>query len=223
MDPQVSTSFIPKKPLTGERPRASGFGFIVLIAILLFIASGAAAGGVFVYGKVLEGQLTSKKNQLEQAQSAYDPGVIEDLVRLDARMNQGRGLLSKHIAPSSIFMLLAEQTLEDVQFTSFSYTINEAGGAEIEMKGRAKDFSTVALQSDQFGSNKMLREIVFSGIAIGDTGGVSFNVSAVIDNPNLLYSKHLNQSIFVPPATTTQSAVNTTSASSTSASTTPGI
>lgn len=198
MDPQISTSFIPKKPLTGERPRGNAFGFIMLIAILVFVASGVAAGAVFVYGQVvLKASLESKKADLTKSQQAYEPGVIEELVRLDTRINQARSLLSKHIAPSSIFLFLSEQTLEDVQFTSFDYKLNEDGYAEIRMNGSAADFSTVALQSDTFGSNKMLRDVVFSDIAIGEKG-VNFAVEVKIDQPDLLYSKHLNQVLTVP-------------------------
>ncbi|MBP9711031.1 MAG: hypothetical protein KBD50_02100 [Candidatus Pacebacteria bacterium] len=225
MDPQVSNSFIPKKPLTGERTRGNAFGFIVLIAVLVFIASGAAAGGVFVYGRVLQSSLESKKSSLNKSQEAYDPGVIEDLVRLDTRMIQGRSLLEKHISPSSIFTFLSENTLEDVQFTEFEYSITDGGAAAITMKGDAKDFSTVALQSDRFGSSKMLREIVFSDIAIGAEGGVSFSVSATIDLPNLLYSKHLNQTVFVPPAadSVAPASVPAVTATSTSSTTKPSI
>jgi len=199
MDPQVSNSFIPKKPLTGERTRGSAFGFIILVAILVFIASGAAAGGVFLYGRILQGSLESKKTSLNKSQEAYDPGVIEDLVRLDSRMIQARSLLDKHIAPSSIFTFLSENTLEDVRFLDFQYALAEGGAVTIELKGEAKDFSTVALQSDRLGSSKMLREIVFSDIAIGAEGGVGFSVSATIDLPDIIYSKHLNQTVSVPP------------------------
>ena len=205
MDPSVSSSFIPKKPLTGERGHAGAYGFILLISILVFIASGVAAGGAFVYGRILEGSLESKKKSLEAAKGAYDPGVIEDLIRLDARINQGRALLGTHVAPSSIFALLSEQTLEDVRFGSFEYTIKEDASAFVSLKGEAKDFSTVALQSDQFGGSKMLRDVIFSDITIGPEGGVGFSVSATIEPANLLYSKYLGSSTVLPLPTESES------------------
>lgn len=197
MDPGISPSFIPKKPLVGER-RGGVYGFLVLIAILLFVASGVAAGGVFVYGRVLSGTLETKKEQLETSQKAYDPEVIEELVRLDARINEGRVLLEKHIAPSVIFSFLEENTLADVQFVSFSYVRGESNTVKIEMDGVAKDFSTVALQSDRFGASKLFREIVFSNIAIGVGGGVTFTVSAVVSTSDILFSKQLSQTVPAP-------------------------
>lgn len=220
MDPQVSTSFIPKKPLTGgERVRGSALGFIVLIAILIFIASGVAAGGVFFYGKILEGSLVSKKQSLEKAQNAYDPGVIEDLLRLEARINQSRVLLGKHVAPTSIFQFLSEQTLENVTFNDFSYILNEQGVASIALSGHAKDFSTVALQSDRFGGSKMLRDVVFSGISIVEKGGVNFEVKANIDSTDFLYSKSLsfsasNVTTITQPVSTSTPAIQTNGATS---------
>jgi len=190
MDPQVQASFIPKKSLDTTASRG-GFGLLFLLALLIFVASIVAAGGSFVYQQYLNKTLADKKVSLDRAQGAYEPGTIQDLARMDQRINQAKTLMSKHIAPSAVFAFLSTQTLEKVSFSSYSFTLNPDGSAKIALEGKADSFSTVALQSDQFGSSKVLKDVVFSGITVDDKGAVDFSVSATVDPSLLSYTASL--------------------------------
>jgi hypothetical protein len=201
MDPTVGASFIPKKPLAEARGSSGGgFGLLTLLALLIFIASIVAAGAAFAYARYLNISLASKKDSLAKYQQAYDLPTIQALVRFDSRINQARSVLASHVAPSVIFYFLAQQTLEKVQFTNFDYTLNSDGTVKISLAGVANSFSTVALQSDQFGANKMLHDVVFSGITLQDGGEVGFSVSATVDRALILYSSSLNSANTLPPA-----------------------
>jgi hypothetical protein len=193
MDPQVPASFIPKRPLTAETRSRGGGGLIFILALLIFIISLVAGGATFLYEQYLKNSITVKAESLKRAEGAYDPGVIQDLVRLDARMNEARALLGKHVAPTALFTFLSGATLENVQFISFGYELQGDGSATISMGGVARSFSTVALQSDNFGASRVLRNVVFSDISVGETGAVTFSVSATVDPALLLYSKTLTQ------------------------------
>lgn len=201
MDPQVSTSFIPKKPLVENR-RGGSTGLIFLLTILLFIGSVTAAGAAFLYDTYLHRALDSKIKSLETAQGAFESaGAIENLIRLDNRIAQAKTLLVEHVSPSAIFFFLSSQTLERVRFTNFDYELREDGSAIVTLQGMTDDFPTIALQSDQFGASKVLRNIIFSDIAVEAEGGVTFSLSATVDPALLLYSKNLTQSsTFIPPA-----------------------
>ena len=100
-------------------------------------------------------------------------------------------MLNKHIAPSALFSFLSQQTLEKVSFKTFSYAVQTDGSAKITLAGTADSFSTVALQSDQFGSSKVLKDVVFSGIAVATDGSVDFTVSATVDQSLLSYAASL--------------------------------
>jgi hypothetical protein len=204
MDPQVSTSFIPKKPLTEGR-RGSSSGLIFLLALLIFIGSVVAAGAAFLYGTYLSNALTAKARSLETAQGAFESaGAIETLIRLDSRIKEAKSLLTGHVAPSAIFYFLSAQTLERVSFTGFDFGLKEDGSATIELKGITDGFPTIALQSDQLGSSKVLRNIIFSDIVVEEGGSVSFSLSATVDPALLLYSKNLTQgpAVILPPVET---------------------
>lgn len=193
MDPQVQASFIPKKSLDTSARRGAGVGLLFLLSLLIFIASVVAAGSSFLYQQYLNKTLADKKVSLDRAQGAYEPGTIQDLSRMDQRITQAKTLLSKHIAPSAIFAFLSTQTLEKVSFSSFSFTLGSDGSSKLSLAGTADSFSTVALQSDQFGSSKVLKDVVFSGITVDATGGVSFSVSATADPSLISYAATLQQ------------------------------
>jgi hypothetical protein len=188
MDPQVPTSFIPKKPLVGES-RAAGAGLLMLVAVLMFVASLAAAGGVFAYGKLLDKSIADKDASLKKAEGAFDTASIVDLSRLDIRLTQAKKLLNSHVAPSGVFTFLSATTLERVQFTSLTLDVNDDGSAKIMLAGVADSFSSLALQSDQFSAAKVLRDVVFSGISSDPSGGVKFSLSANVDPSLLSYAK----------------------------------
>lgn len=203
MDPQVQASFIPKKSLEmGATSRGEGFGLVFLIALLIFVASLVAAGAAFGYTQYLQKSIADKGKSLALDEGAYDPGAIQDLVKLDDRLSQAKILLANHVAVTGIFAFLATQTLPNVSFTTFDYSLGDNGSANISLTGVADSFSTVALQSDQFGGNKLLTDVVFSGITADAQGHIAFSVSATLDKSVLSYSATLGQSAAVVPAST---------------------
>ena len=168
-------------------------GIFFLLALLVFIMSLISAGAVFGYQRILSNNIADKDNSLRKAEGAFDAGTIQDLLRLDNRLAQARGLLQKHVAPSAILYFLSTITLERVQLNSFDMTLNKDGSASLNLAGVADSFSSVALQSDQFGSTKVLKDVIVSGVSVNDIGKVSFSVNATIDQSLILYSNNLQQ------------------------------
>jgi|SRR3990167_7433030 len=192
MNPQAPASFIPKKPLTAEARRRGGFGgLLFLLAFLIFLASLIAGGATFLYKQYLQSAIASKDESLKRAEAAYDAGVIQDLTRLDARIGEAKSLMDNHVAASAFFSFLSGVTLESVQFTALTYDLTGDGSAEIKLSGQGRNFSAVALQSDQFNTSRVLKNVVFSDIKVGLQGVVTFSVSATVDPTLLLYRKTL--------------------------------
>ncbi len=192
MDPVGQGSFIPKQSLTAAN-RGSGLGLFFLLALIIFVMSLVSAGAAFGYQKILSNTISDKDLSLTKAEGAFDAGTIQDLLRMDNRLTQARGLLQKHVAPSSILYFLSTITLERVQLNSFDMTLNNDGGASLNLSGVADSFSSVALQSDQFGSTKVLKDVIVSGVSVNETGKVSFSINATIDQSLIVYSNNLTQ------------------------------
>lgn len=204
MDPNVSTSFIPKEALAAQKVRAGGMGLFFLIALLMFVISLVAAGLAVGYRQYLNKDLADNKAKLELDKGAFDPATINDLVRMDSRLTQAGQLLDKHVAPSGIFDFLAQKTLQNVQFTGFQYTLSNTGTANIELDGVTDSFATIALQSDALGKSTALKDVIFSNITVEENGQVGFTVEATVDPSLISYAKQVATAPAATPQTTTQ-------------------
>lgn len=187
MEPKFKTSFIPKQSLQQEAlaphqrfSSGGGHGVFFIVSFVLFLISLLGAGGVFFYSKYLESSIASKQEQLSLARAAFEPDTIEALSRVDSRIEAAKRILDAHIAPSVLFALLEQTTLRSVRFNSFTYT-DSPSGVMIELEGEARDFNGLALQSDVFGSNRVLRNPVVRNFDLTDTRDVTFSVSAQVD------------------------------------------
>ena len=111
MDPRFQTSFIPKKPLVGGASTPSKtINLFALIATLIFIATLTLAVGVFFYNRLVIGQINENKATLERAKGAFEPDLINKIVRLDDRIGVAEGLLNEHLATSYFFDIIERAT-----------------------------------------------------------------------------------------------------------------
>lgn len=186
-EPKTHTSFIPKKSLTApvRKARGSSIGVFFLFTLVIFIGAIALAVGVFLYQQFIIKSIEQKSASLARASAAFEPSIIQEISRLDIRINSAKEILSDHKAISSFFGLLEALTLESVRFENLEYRTDEGGKTNISMRGRARNFSSVALQSDIFGQNKFIQEPIFSDLNLDKKGGVVFSFSAFID-PRLI-------------------------------------
>lgn len=216
MPDSFSTSFIPRKE--GGKPSRKGPSFVDLyraIGILIFVIALLLAVGVFLYQQLLESSIERKEEALVRAREAFEPELIEELSRLDRRLEAAELLLSEHLAPTQLFSLLESITLTTVRFTDMSYQ-ESAGVHTLSLSGEGRSFASLALQSDEFGANRFIQEPVFSGLQVNEVGNVDFGIIATVE-PGLFTYDPAASDMVVPeapediestndiePATTTQ-------------------
>ncbi|MDP6387841.1 MAG: hypothetical protein QGG63_00990 [Candidatus Pacebacteria bacterium] len=189
VEQKTHTSFIPKKSLTvaSRQSKGSSIGIFFLLTLIIFVGVIALAIGVFLYQQFLLKNIEQKNASLERARAAFEPALISEISRLDTRMRSAQDILSNHKAISAFFDLLEASTLESVSFENLDYRIDEGGKTSISMRGRALNFSSVALQSDIFGKTKFIQEPIFSDLNLDKKGNVIFNFSAFIDSRLISY------------------------------------
>lgn len=191
MEPNIKSSFIPSDTVQTKKSRGpinSGLTDIfVLGAIVLFIASLALGIGVFLYYQFLQSSLASKSEQIQRAEEAFEPGLIQELTRLDDRMRAGEAILHQHMAPSEIFALLQDLTLVNVSFSSFELAAADPGSISITLDGLARSVNSIALQADLFARHGAITSPIFSNIN-RDTQGVRFEVTALLNPAALRYA-----------------------------------
>ncbi|MEK7120932.1 MAG: hypothetical protein AAB840_02470 [Patescibacteria group bacterium] len=194
MEPKFQTSFIPKRSLSEtmtSRKTPKRVDLFFVLALVVFLLSLLLSGGVVVYGQYVKTSIDKKAQSLEEAKIAFDPVLIAEFSRLSKKMNVARELLSSHVSASAIFRALSDSTLKSVKFDDFVYLFSP-DKITITMKGQARSFSSIALQSDLFDKNKIFKNLVFSNLNLDKSGNVNFVFSAEIDNANILYKNNVN-------------------------------
>jgi hypothetical protein len=205
------TSFIPKKPLAEERVAAprhtSIFSFI---ATLIFFGSLASAAGIYFYSANLNKTNAEKSAQITAAKKSFEETLIKTLKRLDRRIANAKTLLDTHIAVTPIFEALEVNTLKTVQFTKFSYTtpVDPSAPVTVRMSGRARDYASIALQSDQLAKNVNIHNSIFSNLSLdAQTGNVTFDLVFTVDADLVHFVSHIDDE--VAAAAETESVVTT--------------
>lgn len=233
MDKTFQTSFIPKKPsveptVVKEKFTLGIFGFI---GVLIFVITTALAVGVYFYEKNLIQELADKQAQLNTASDAIEFPLIDAAKTLGRRITDANQILANHVIVSPIFEALQMNTLKSVQFDHFTYTTptDQSGQVTVAMTGVARDYTSIALESDQLAKNKDIQNPIFSGLSLDpQTGNVSFTLNFTVSSDLVSFEKHVSDYAVTPPVTASSSTEalqvpDQTSGSSTAAISTPAI
>lgn len=192
MESGIQSSFIPQDAASETRTptQYSGSGglsdLVLLIAVVLFVASLALGGAVFLYRQYVESSAASKLEQLRHANDAFEPALIHQITRLDDRMRSADLVLSSHIAPGAFFQALEQSTLETVAFQSLDVQATDTQHITVKFSGIAQSVNAIALQGDLFSKNGVITNPIFSDIN-RQADGVHFNMSAVLNPAAINY------------------------------------
>lgn len=211
METKFQTSFIPKQPVTDtELHGGSSASLFFLFSFILFMASLASAGAVFIYGSIVSKNIKEGDKQLTLNKNAFDPNTIKELTRLNNRINAANTLLKSHKGVSTLFQVLSQTTLKNVRFTDFNYTAAD-DKISLTMRGQAFNYETIALQAKAFTDptlKNVFRSPIFSDLTLDSQGNVSFSFNTGIDPFLVDYYKLKKEEYaaggFVQPAPTTQ-------------------
>lgn len=186
-------SFIPHDTaVTPTRARGGALNDLLLLCgIVLLVASGALAVGVFLYAQFLQTQNASKITQLQRAEAAFEPSLIEQITRLDDRMHAADSILGEHIAPTSLFQALNQATLQTVSFQTLDFEAPDAEHITVKMQGVAQSVNSIALQAELFSKNGVIASPIFSNIA-READGVHFDLAATVNPAALNYTTFIS-------------------------------
>lgn len=203
MDPRFQkTTFIPQKPIipgttrithTSVTRKKESMGLLSLASIIVFVIAILVSVGAFSYTNYLTNRIQTLDKELSTLQASFDTNLIDELIDVDNRLKAARALLSQHLSVSAFFELLQSLTLQNVQFTDFSYeTLPLDGDIAIFMKGKARNYTTLVLQSDILSQNKSVKRSVFSNLDLDPDGNVVFRLSLVFAAHDILYEDTFN-------------------------------
>ena len=186
MTAEFRTSFIPKKTLAKKQQAIKPpVSLLLVVSTFVFLVTAGAAGGLYAYRIVLEKRIDEQSAALQRSERAFDPRLITALKNLDLRLSTAKKLVNTHTAISPVFTFLEQTTLRSVQFTKLHFE-NTPGSPVLALQGSARDFMSLALQSDIYSQHEMIQQAVFSEFEASPEGdSVSFRVEMFL-NPGIL-------------------------------------
>jgi hypothetical protein len=198
MEPGIPTSFIPKRPVSTEptvvHSNSRSIGLLSVFAIVCLLGALLSYAGVYLYEKQLEGKKSKLETSITDARDGLGTEFVADMKRLNARIDGVKYLIKEHIVVSPIFTALQETTLRSVQYEHFVYsTSTDSSGVDmvnVTITGSAKSYATIALQSDAFSKNSIIKNPVFSSLEVDDnTDRIKFKLEFNVNASDLTYEK----------------------------------
>lgn len=216
MEPVISTSFIPKRPVSTEpvvsTHRATSVGLLSFITFIIVIGTAIAYGGVYAYQQSLQAQETKLQASMVQAQAGLGTSFVSDMQRLSARISAVKTLVQNHVVVSPIFSALQATTLQSVQYKDFTYQFStdpttNAQMVQVQITGTALSYATLALQSDAYEQAPIIKNPIFSDLIVDPkTQQLGFKLVFDVTPSDLSYPTFINNlaaaSAAVPAATT---------------------
>ncbi len=213
MDKRNKISFIPQKPISRKiqgsiRPAS----LMIAVSFAVFFFTFAVYGGMFFYNFNLENAVEDKQQELKLVKDKLDPGdIMGRAQKLQKKVSNVSGILDSHIAPSIVFGLLEDITLQSISFNTFEFTnsddtMGRGVGLEeksdgtsfsINLKGVAPSYSSVAYQSDiiekEIKKNNRVENFIISNISLDNTGSILFDLDLSISPSLLVYRDSIKQ------------------------------
>lgn len=233
METKFQSSFIPRGPLaptsaavlSTKSKQKSFFGFI---AFLIFIFAVVGSIGVYGYEKYLVSNIGKMGQDLETARANLEVDAVHQVTRLNTRIESTDQILDKHTIISPLFDFLEQNTVKTVRFTDLKLDTSADGKVTLTLRGQARGYSALALQSDLLNKSKYIRNPNFSNLQLDDKGNVTFTFNSDIDPSLLSYKRVLATGAVAPvinpvtqASTSTPSVGTTTSKTGTTSPKTP--
>jgi len=191
MQPNFQTSFIPKKPVSGESEKVNvvhDTDIFTLAATITFIVTALLYGGLYFYKNLLVKQIGDAGKQLEDARAAILPDKIEELLDANSRISTVNGLLERHVVNSKMLVLLGDLAVTKLQFNDLTYT-NKTGSPVLRINGEVQTYNALAQQQDILTKNEYIKNPIFSNITLSDGGNIRFQFTSSIDLNLVSYKK----------------------------------
>jgi hypothetical protein len=179
-------------------PKTTSIFSVISIALLILV--GVLSGGLFLYKNYLTNQKEVLSASLVRARDSFEKDTIVELETFDKRVSASKKILTGHIVLSPLFTLIGELTIPSIQYTKFEHQMTDKGLFYVKMSGVARDYTSIATQSEIFNSPKgrYLKSVVFSNLTTTEIKekdtkktSIGFTVEFIVDPVLLSYEKNL--------------------------------
>lgn len=189
MASNFQSSFIPKEPMTEEKVfKKKKAGILGVLAVSLFVTSIIGSIGMYVYKGIVKSEIQNLESQLAEAEKTIDKKTIGEMAQFGKKLEIVKSLIFKHQVVSNFLSTLSSTTVSAVQFNDFSYGDMREDSLNVNLKGKAANYASVALQESIFTKTKYFKSVVFSNLTLADKGLVSFDLLISVDPQIAIYA-----------------------------------
>ncbi len=213
MDKRNKISFIPQKPISRKVQRSGRpTSLLLVLSFAVFFFTFVLYGGMTFYSFNLKKVIDDKQGELKLSKEELDPGdTMGKAQKFQKKITDVKNVLDSHIAPSVVFGLLEDITLQSISFSTFEFTGSDDTTGQgvvvdeksvrtlfsIKLKGRAPGYSSVAYQSEvikeEIKENTRIEDFSISGISLDETGNVLFDLELGVAPSFLVYRDMVKQ------------------------------
>lgn len=193
-------SGMPQRP-TVNTARHGAFGLVTVGLVVLLFATLIISVGVYGINRTTSASIDELAATLERSRKAFEPKVILELKELDIRLKTASTLLAGHVALTSFFTMLGDQTLPGIAYDSLRFVNDPKQGYVVSITGRATSYETIAEQSSIFGDDGRIKQHVFSNFKLLDTGFISFDLFIIPTEKGILYAESEEVPVVIPVTT----------------------
>ncbi len=189
------SSFIPKGSMGQDGAVKKKTGIFGILAVSIFVIVVLLSIGLAVYKSILGGEIENLKAQLAEAGKNIDKDSINQMSEFSKKLSVARSIVDNHQVISGFLASLASSTVSTVSFYDFNYRTISPGELSVVMRGKAKDYASVALQEKTFLANQYWKSASFSNLNLTDGGSVNFEVAVSVDPKIAIYSPYIPPSL----------------------------
>src|SRR3989344_2394097 len=202
MEPAGQPSFIPHDAGESKAARRSSEGglwdLLLMLGIVALAVSCALAAGVFLYQQYLKTSINRSLDRLREAREQFDPSLVNQLTRLDNRMQSADDLLATHLAPSAFFSVLDQITAQTVPYQGLEMEVNDPRRITLKMSGVARSVNSIAFQADLLRKSGVFTSPIFSNLD-RQKDGVHFALNAFIDATKINFGDLIDVAMAAAP------------------------
>ena len=153
--------------------------FLFPVAVIVFLLSLGAWGGLIYLKKVAEKELDLTEQKINEARSPERQALEAELLETKRRIENIAGLLKDHPKLTKIFEKIEETTHPLVWFSEFSFDREKLS---VRMSAQAEDFVALAQQQELFEKSDFIDTVNISEISLGEDGRVNFVVDLLFNS-----------------------------------------
>lgn len=194
MPEEFNKNFIPQKRVDPRRAGLKIYDTVdsfTALALILFSTAILFVGGIFASRMFVGNQITSLQEVVTHLSSNFNPIEVDELVRLDRKVQAASIVLKEHTSITDIRDFLEEHTQSRVQIQSYVFEEKTTEGSQqktITITGEALNYNTLANQQTIFENDSDIVSVSFTDMNPTETGFVEFTAHLLLTDSAFAYN-----------------------------------